>query len=215
MDTNVNTAVLRALQVFSSMDTYMHPFFFQQGEVVEEYFKYDPTHKVILRFLRTLCKAKKLNAYLTIISLVYVRRLLECADINICPTNWRRIVFGAILLVVKVGSNVAQCNENLCKLFEKITVDDMDELQRDFLELINYDFSVSRGMYTSHYFYLRELAFNHGLSLPSSLLDRQRAWDLKALSRMDQDEAFYTAHETGSLSADDLIRLQHAKAVLS
>nr|XP_039334147.1 cyclin-Y-like protein 2 [Saimiri boliviensis boliviensis] len=200
----------RTLEIF---DERIFPL--NRGEVLEEHFMYDPAHKTIFRFIRTLCNAKKLNAYLAIISLVYVKRLLECTDINICPANWKRIVFGATLLVSKVGNNVARCNDNFCKLFEKITLDNINELQRYFLELINYNFNVSLSIYTRHYFYLRDLAFRHGLSLPSYLLDRERAWDLKALSKIDQEEEFYTVRKTGALSADDLIRLQRAKAVLS
>ncbi|XP_032129750.1 cyclin-Y-like protein 2 [Sapajus apella] len=80
---------------------------------------------MIFKFMRTLFHAKGLNADLAIISLVYIKRLLKCADINICPSNWKRIIFGAVLLAIKVGSNVAVCNKDLCKLFEKMTVDHM------------------------------------------------------------------------------------------
>ncbi|XP_037583425.1 cyclin-Y-like protein 2 [Cebus imitator] len=90
-----------------------------------------------------------------------------------------------------------------------------NELQRWYLELINYNIHVARSTYTRYYFSLRDLAFRHGLRLSSSLLDRERAWDLKALSRMDQEEMFYTLRKAGTSSADDLIHLQHAKAVLS
>ncbi|XP_017364002.1 cyclin-Y-like protein 2 [Cebus imitator] len=186
-----------------------------RGQVPEEYFRFDPTHIAIYRFMRILFCVKRLNADLAIISLVYIKRLLKCADINICPSNWKRIIFGATLLAIKVGSNVAVCNKDLCKLFEKMTVDNMNELQRWYLELINYNTNISLSVYTRYYFCLRALAFRHGLSLPYYLLDRERAWDLKALSRMQQDGAFYTARKTGSLSAGDLIGLQRAKAVLS
>ncbi|XP_074238291.1 cyclin-Y-like protein 2 [Saimiri boliviensis] len=188
---------------------------FNRGEVLEEHFMCDPTHKAIYRFIRTMFCVKRLDADLAIISLVYIKRLVKCADINICPTNWRRIVLGAILLVIKAGSSVAVDNKDLCGLFEKITVDDMNELQRWYLELINYNLNVSLSVYTRCYFCLRALAFRHGLGLPYYLLDRERAWDLKALSRIDQEEVFYTARKTGALSADDLICLQRAKAVLS
>ncbi|XP_032124659.1 cyclin-Y-like protein 2 [Sapajus apella] len=84
-----------------------------------------------------------------------------------------------------------------------------------FSELIKSNTNVSVSVYTRYYFCLRALAFRHGLGLPHYLLDRERAWDLQALSRMEQDEVFYAVHKNWSFSADDLIRLQHAKAVLS
>ncbi|KAK2098129.1 hypothetical protein P7K49_023580 [Saguinus oedipus] len=56
----------------------------------------------------------------------------------------------------------------------------VNELQRYFLELIDYDTDVSKSYYAKYYFYLRHVAFRYGLSLPSYLLNRERAWDLQA-----------------------------------
>nr|XP_039332163.1 cyclin-Y-like protein 2 [Saimiri boliviensis boliviensis] len=146
---------------------------------------------------------------------VYIKRLVKYAYFSICPANWKRIIFGAILLVLRVVCDDAVCDDDFCKLFESITVEDMHELLMYFAELINYNTDISISIYTRYYFQLRELAFRHGLGLPHYLLDRERAWDLKALSRMEQDEVFYAVHKNWSFSADDLIRLRHAKAVLS
>ncbi|XP_032123167.1 cyclin-Y-like protein 2 [Sapajus apella] len=200
----------RTLGIF---DERLHPF--TQEWLLEEYFKYDPGHKLIFTFLRTLFKAKRLTADLAIRSLVYIERLISYADINICPTNWKRIVFGATLLAVRVGHNVAVCHEHYCKLFENITVDDMNELERHFVELIDFNISVAGSIHGRYYFDLRALAHKHGLYLPVYLLQRERAWKQGAFSRMEQDKVFYTTDKIGSFSVDDLIRLQHAKAILS
>ncbi|XP_039333675.2 cyclin-Y-like protein 2 [Saimiri boliviensis] len=184
-------------------------------QLPEEHFKYDPRHKVIFRFVRTLFKAKKLRAELAIVSLVYIKRLIRYADLDICPTNWKRIILGAILLALKVRSEEAVCLEDYCELFENLTVEDMNELEEYFVELINYNFIVPGKVYTRYYFCLRALAHKHGLRLPVYLLERERAWELQAFSRMEGDEVFSTAHKNRSLSADDLIRLQRSKAILS
>ncbi|XP_074244342.1 cyclin-Y-like protein 2 [Saimiri boliviensis] len=200
----------RTLDMF---DERVYPF--TQEEVLEEHFIYDPTPKVIFSFMCTLFNAKRLGAELAILSLVYIKRLVKYAYFSICPANWKRIIFGAILLVLRVVCDDAVCDDDFCKLFESITVEDMHELLMYFAELINYNTDISISIYTRYYFQLRELAFRHGLGLPHYLLDRERAWDLKALSRMEQDEVFYAVHKNWSFSADDLIRLRHAKAVLS
>nr|XP_011770949.1 cyclin-Y-like protein 2 isoform X3 [Macaca nemestrina] len=155
----------------------------KREEVLEEYFKYDPEHKFIFRFVRTLFKAIRLTAEFAIVSLIYIERLVSYADIDICPTNWKRIALGAILLASKVWSDMAVWNEDYCKLFENITVEEI-------------------------------LAHDNGLYSPVYLLDRERAWKLEAFSRMEQYKVFYSAAKNGSLSADDLIHLQRAKAIL-
>ncbi|XP_032127602.1 cyclin-Y-like protein 2 [Sapajus apella] len=200
----------KTLDVF---DERSHPF--TQDQLPEEHFMYDPRHKVIFRFVHILFKAKKLRAELAIVSLVYIKRLIRYADIDICPTNWKRIILGAILLALKVRSEEAVCLEDYCELFENLTVEDMNELEGYFVELINYNFIIPGKVYTRYYFYLRTLAHRHGLYLPVYLLEREKAWELQAFSRMEQDEVFSTAGQKRSLSADDLIHLQRSKAILS
>jgi hypothetical protein len=45
-------------------------FFFQREKVPEEYFKHDPEHKFIYRFVRTLFSAAQLTAECAIVTLV-------------------------------------------------------------------------------------------------------------------------------------------------
>nr|XP_039333676.1 cyclin-Y-like protein 2 [Saimiri boliviensis boliviensis] len=200
----------RTLDIF---DERLYPL--TQEQFPEEYFTYDPRHKVIFRFVRTLFNAKMLRADLAIIILVYIKRLVRNADIDVCPTNWKRIILGAILTLLKAGSGEAVCIDDYCELFENLTVEDMNELERQFLELINYNFNVAERVYTRHYFHLRSLARACGLRLPVYLLERERAWKLQAFSRMERDEVFHTARKKRSFSVDDLIHLQRAKAILS
>ncbi|XP_054291844.1 cyclin-Y-like protein 2 isoform X5 [Pongo pygmaeus] len=165
----------RSLGIF---DERLHPL--TRKEVLEEYFKYDPEHKLIFRFVHTLFKAMRLTAEFAI-----------------------------------VWSDMAAWSEDYCKLFENTTVEEMNELERKFLKLINYNVNITSSVYSTFYFDLRTLAHNNGLYSPVYLLDRERAWKLEAFSRMEQDRVFYSAAKNGSLSADDLIHLQRAKAILS
>ncbi|PIO72401.1 hypothetical protein TELCIR_05677 [Teladorsagia circumcincta] len=39
---------------------------------------------------------------------VYVERLLNYAEMDLCPSNWRRVVLGAIMLASKAASRVCE-----------------------------------------------------------------------------------------------------------
>ncbi|XP_011804547.1 PREDICTED: cyclin-Y-like protein 2 [Colobus angolensis palliatus] len=90
-----------------------------------------------------------------------------------------------------------------------------NELERRFLQLIDYNINVSGSVYAKYYFHLRSLAKDNGLHLPVYLLNKERAQNLEAISRMEDTKISYSATMTRSFSADNFITLQHSKAIIS
>lgn len=66
--------------MFSCCILTVHSFFFQREKVPEEYFKHDPEHKFIYRFVRTLFSAAQLTAECAIVTLVrflFIKHVLK------------------------------------------------------------------------------------------------------------------------------------------
>ncbi|VDM79684.1 unnamed protein product [Strongylus vulgaris] len=104
----------------------------------------DPDHRQIYRFVRTLFHSAQLTAECAIITLVsatnaftllgtlstsllqvYIERLLNYAEMDLCPSNWRRVVLGAIMLASKVWDDQAVWNVDYCQILRDTNVDDM------------------------------------------------------------------------------------------
>lgn len=98
---------------------------FQRDPVNAEYNKYNPEHRQIYRFIRTLFNAAQLTAECAIITLVYLERLLKYAEVDITPGSWKRITLGAILLASKVWDDQAVWNVDYCQILKDLTVEDM------------------------------------------------------------------------------------------
>ena len=80
MGTHVKIAVLRVLlSIFLQWILTLCFFFFQREKVPEEYFKHDPEHKFIYRFVRTLFSAAQLTAECAIVTLVIYFSLIEAS----------------------------------------------------------------------------------------------------------------------------------------
>ncbi|KAM7339433.1 hypothetical protein ACRRTK_000048 [Alexandromys fortis] len=165
----------RSLDIF---DERSHPL--TREKVPEEYFKHDPEHKFIYRFVRTLFSAAQLTAECAIVTLVYLERLLTYAEIDICPTNWKRIVLGAILLASKVWDDQAVWNVDYCQILKDITVEDMNEMERHFLELLQFNINVPASVYAKYYFDLRSLADDNNLNFLFAPLSKERAQNLES-----------------------------------
>ncbi|XP_069108014.1 cyclin-Y-like protein 1 isoform X2 [Argopecten irradians] len=167
----------RTIEIF---DEKLHPL--SREIVPEDYDSRDPEHKSIYRFVRNLFSAAQLTAECAIVTLVYLERLLHYAEIGIMPANWKRIVLGAILLSSKVWDDQAVWNVDYCQILKDIAVEDVNELERQFLELLQFNINVPSSVYAKYYFDLRALADANELSFPLEPLSKERAEKLEAMS---------------------------------
>ncbi|XP_059823298.1 cyclin-Y-like protein 1 isoform X1 [Hemitrygon akajei] len=202
----------RSIDIF---DEKLHPL--TKEEVPVDYYKRDPEHKHIYRFVRTLFSAAQLTAECAIVTLVYLERLLTYAEIDICPSNWKRIVLGAILLASKVWDDQAVWNVDYCQILKDMTVEDMNEMERQFLELLQFNINVPASVYAKYYFDLRSLADDNNMNFPLEPLSKERAQKLEAISRLCEDKYkdMSKAAIRRSLSADNLIGISRSNAILS
>lgn len=182
----------RRLDIF---DERLHPL--TRDCVPDDYDQMNPEHRQIYKFLRTLFNAAQLTAECAIITLVYLERLLTYAELDIAPCNWKRIVLGAILLASKVWDDQAVWNVDYCQILKDITVEDMNELERQFLELLQFNINVPSSVYAKYYFDLRSLAEANDLSFPTEPLSKDRAQKLEAMSRVMQDKVTAEALKNG------------------
>ncbi|XP_072524792.1 cyclin-Y-like isoform X1 [Salminus brasiliensis] len=195
-------------------DEKLHPL--SKCEVPVDYDKQNPEQRQIYRFIRTLFSSAQLTAECAIATLVYLERLLTYAEIDMCPGNWKRIVLGAILLASKVWDDQAVWNVDYCQILKDITVEDMNELEREFLELLQFNINIPSSIYAKYYFDLRLLAEANNLTDPTEALSRDRALTLEAMSWLYEDykNIRKTLHRR-SASVDNLTVTTWVPAILS
>ncbi|EDW52627.1 cyclin-Y-like protein 1 [Drosophila sechellia] len=182
----------RRLDIF---DEKLHPL--THDQVPDNYDTHNPEHRQIYKFVRTLFNAAQLTAECAIITLVYLERLLTYAELDVGPCNWKRMVLGAILLASKVWDDQAVWNVDYCQILKDITVEDMNELERQFLELLQFNINVPSSVYAKYYFDLRTLAEANELNFPTEPLSKERAQKLEAMSRVMQDKVTAEALKNG------------------
>ncbi|XP_030830316.1 cyclin-Y-like protein 1, partial [Strongylocentrotus purpuratus] len=108
-----------------------------------------------------------------------LERLLTYAEIDVTPSNWKRMVRGAIILGSKLWDDQAVWNVDYCQILRELTVEDLNELERQFLELLQFNINVSASVYAKYYFDLRELADTYEHAFPLESLSTERALKLE------------------------------------
>jgi hypothetical protein len=204
-------------QLMEIFDEKLHPL--SKDPVPENYARLNPEHKHIYRFVKTLFSAAQLTAECSIITLVYLERLITYAEVSIAASNWKRIVLGAILLASKVWDDEAVWNVDYCQILRDIQVEDMNELERVFLELLQYNINVPASVYAKYYFDLRALAERNHFNTHMLPLDIRRARKLEAISRLCEDNNEKLERTVRRLnrsnSMDDLKSKRRSIAVIS
>ncbi|XP_077368975.1 cyclin-Y-like isoform X2 [Festucalex cinctus] len=197
-------------------DERLHPFSRSQ-QAPADIDRRDPEQRQVYRFVRTLFCAAQLRSECAIVMLVYLERLLTYAEVSMSPATWRRMVLGAVLLASKVWDDQAVWNVDYCHILKDVTVTDMNDLERHFLELVQFNINVPSSVYVKYYFDLRSLSEANDLSIPLEALSHHKAQKLEAISRLS-DDVFKDARRASrkrSASVDHLDGDAWVPAILS
>ncbi|XP_006763513.1 PREDICTED: cyclin-Y-like protein 1, partial [Myotis davidii] len=194
-------------------DERIHPF--TQNTVQEEHFTHNPDPESIYRFIHPFFISISVTAGYAISTLIYIERLLTYAEIDICPTNWKRIVFGAIVLAFKYWHDLDISTSIFCRICKGITAKDLSELERQYFYLLQFSLNISLSVYAKYYFDLRSLASDHGLPIAFAPLGKERALNLEAISRYCENKNLCRVAIKKSGSCANLTDVQHGHAILS
>ena len=81
-----------------------------------------------------------------IVSLVYIERLVATSEVPILCTSWRPILLAGLILAQKVWDDRSLHNVDFSFFCPMFTLKEINHLEKKFLELIDYDVSVSSSL---------------------------------------------------------------------
>ncbi|KAJ3156499.1 Cyclin Y [Geranomyces variabilis] len=122
------------------------------------FYRRKPREEDVYRFLECLFNAAELTAECGIITLIYVERLMNNTRLSLLPSNWIRIVLGALLLAAKVWDDHAVWNVDFVQIFPDVHVKDMNDLERFYIAHLHFNVNIRASEYARYYFALRELS---------------------------------------------------------
>lgn len=154
--------------------------------VPRDYSRRIPTEGDIFDFISRIFTAAVLAAESAIITLVYINRAIVYTELSLHASNWKRVILGAILMASKVWDDQAVWNVDFCKIFPRITLDEMNDLECTYLEMLQFNMNVESAVYTKYYFDLRSLAESAHRAFPLEPLSVDDASRLQALSAKRQ-----------------------------
>jgi len=171
-----------------------------------------PSVDTIYRFVDLIFNTEQLSAECAIMMLAYIERMISLTGITIDSSNWRRVLLSTLILASKVWEDQAVWNVDFCSVFPNVTTQDLGQLEKVLLRLLQYNVSLQSGHYTKYYFELRELAGSR--HFPLKPLDREGAKRLESRSATEEENARNNRDEEGGSlpRSKSLDRLQKQKS---
>jgi len=172
-----------------------------------------PDVDTIYKFLSMIFKAERLDSECAIMCLAYIERIIALTGLTMDPTNWRRIVLSALILASKVWEDQSVWNVDFLPVFDNLTAQDLNKLERQFLALLQYNVSLTASLYAKYYFELRTFSKVDSEHFPLQPLDKLNAKRLEDHS-LASEYRVKTFKRSASVDQLKPIRI-HAPAVLN
>lgn len=145
-----------------------------------------PTIDDIFEFMRALYECAQFSPECCIICLVYINRLIAFTGLPLSPTNWRPIILCSYLIGQKVWDDRYLSNADFAYIYPFFSTEEINRLEKKFLELINYSVTVKAALYAKYYFELRGL-FNESNNFPLEMIENEKARELEGRSKWISD----------------------------
>ncbi len=141
-----------------------------------------PEVKNIYEFMKALYECAQYSPECCIICLVYINRLIAFTGMPLEPTNWRPLILCSLLVAQKVWDDKYLSNADFAYIYPFFKIEEINQLEQKFLELIQYHVTVKSTLYAKYYFELRAL-FKDASEFPLQPLDAMTASALEARSK--------------------------------
>jgi len=168
-------------------------------------FKKVPTFDLVFDFLNTIYRGERLAPECLVMCLAYLERLIASTEVRMHATNWRRLILGALILASKVWEDQAVWNVDFLSVFPNVSVKDLNELERKFLQVLSYNVGMKASEYAKYYFDLRQRS-TEGKFESVKPLTQQQAEKLESNSLgLEQSSKAKPGHKrTKSLESKDV-----------
>lgn len=122
-----------------------------------------PDPQTIFEFCANIMLLTKMEKETIIVALIYIERLIFNSGLLITSRNWRKLIFTALIMASKLWDDDSLENIHFSQIFTHLKIGEINLLERNFLELINYNVFVKFSEFMKYYFALKEmcLKFNY------------------------------------------------------
>ena len=120
-----------------------------------------PDPQTIFEFCANIMLLTKMEKETIIVALIYIERLIFNTGLLITSRNWRKIIFTSLIIASKICDDDSLENLHFSQIFTHLKIGEINLLERNFMELINYKIFVKFSEYIKYYLALKDMCLNY------------------------------------------------------
>ena len=120
-----------------------------------------PEPQTIFDFMADIIILTKMEKEVVVLSLIYIERLIYNTGLLLTSRNWRRILLTSMIIASKIWDDNSFENSHFSQVFANLGVNEINTLERIFLELINYKVYVKQSEYFKYLMLIKEIALKY------------------------------------------------------
>jgi len=116
-----------------------------------------PSEDAIDHIIKSIYGVAEFSPECLIISLLFIERLRTLSGIPLRINNWQPLLLASMIVAQKVWDDQSLLNIDFSVICSAYSLQDINQLEKKFLQLIEYNVSFTSSLYASYYFELRTL----------------------------------------------------------
>ena len=120
-----------------------------------------PDPKTIFEFCANIMLLTKIEKESIIVALIYIERLIFNTGLLITSRNWRKIIFTALIMASKACDDDSLENIHFSQIFTHLKIGEINLLERNFMEMINYKIFVKFSEFMKCYLALKDMCLKY------------------------------------------------------
>ena len=161
----IDTENIKEFKLFliTKLEVFDEDYIYFSNSIPEKRLMQPPDPQTIFEFCANIMLLTKMEKETIIVALIYIERLIFNSGLLITSRNWRKLIFTALIMASKLWDDDSLENIHFSQIFTHLKIGEINLLERNFLELINYNVFVKFSEFMKYYFALKEmcLKFNY------------------------------------------------------
>ena len=130
-------------------------------KIIERRYIPTPEPQTIFDFMADIIILTKMEKEVVVLSLIYIERLIYNTGLLLTSRNWRRILLTAMIIASKIWDDNSFENSHFSQVFANLGINEINTLERIFLEMINYKVYVKQSEYFKYLMLIKIIALKY------------------------------------------------------